>query len=290
MANEKGQPTAALIEVRQLPIIAERLRSVKDQVELAVQEATSLVCTEETVQAVKTRRAELRKQFDALEAQRKAVKAAVLAPYEEFEKVYRECISEPFKRADGVLRDEIAAFEDELKAQCRADLEEYHAMLCQVHGVDFLPFDMALRLGNIKIALSDAKAITPRKLQDALSLVVAKVADGMSQISQMDDAAEIMAEYKLCFDVGRSVATVQDRKRKIEAEREAAEARRARQAAQEAVVAKVAALAPPEEEKAPTGDPVDEERFDVTFTLLGVTRAEAVKVREFLKGANINYE
>lgn len=290
MANEKGQPTAALIEVRQLPIIAERLRSLKDQVELAVQEATSLVCTEETVQAVKTLRAELRKQFDALEAQRKAVKAAVLAPYEEFEKVYRECISEPFKLADGVLRDEIAAFEDELKAQCRADLEEYHAMLCQVHGVDFLPFDMALRLGNIKIALSDAKAITPRKLQDALSLVVAKVADGMSQISQMDDAAEIMAEYKLCFDVGRSVATVQDRKRKIEAEREAAEARRARQAAQEAVVAKVAALAPPEEEKAPTGDPVDEERFDVTFTLLGVTRAEAVKVREFLKGANINYE
>ena len=289
MAKEKDQP-AALIEVRQLPIIAERLRSVKDQVELAVQEAQSLVCTEETVQAVKTRRAELRKQFDELEAQRKAVKSAVLAPYEEFLAVYQECISGPFKRADDALRAEIDAFEGELKARCRADLETYHAELCSIHGIDFLTLDQALRIGNIKIKLSDAKAMTPRLLQDALSLVVAKVADGMSQIGKMDDAAEIMAEYKECFDVGRAVATVQERKRKIEAEQRATEARTAHQTAQEAIVAKVAALAPPEPENAHTNETDAEERLDVTFTLLSVTRAEAIKVREFLKQEGLDYE
>ena len=71
-----------LIEVRQLPIIAERLQSVRAEIEAAVKECESMVCTPDTVQAVKTRRAELRKTFDELESQRKAVKRAVMAPYD----------------------------------------------------------------------------------------------------------------------------------------------------------------------------------------------------------------
>ena len=109
--------TAALIEVRQLPVIAERLRQVKDQVEAMTSEASSLVCTAETVQAVKQKRADLRKQFDELETQRKAVKAAVMGPYEEFLKVYDECISAPFRIADNKLKEQIDGFENELKAR-----------------------------------------------------------------------------------------------------------------------------------------------------------------------------
>ena len=295
MPNEKDQPTA-LIEVRQLPIIAERLYSVKEQVELAVQEATSLVCTDETVQTVKNRRADLRKQFDELEAQRKAVKQAVLEPYNAFEKVYRECITEPFKRADTSLKFTIDEFEGELKARCRADLEAYFAELCAVHGVDYLTFDMALKIGNIKIALSDAKAMTPRKLQDALSMVVAQVADGAAQIARMDDAAEIMAEYKTCFDVGRSVSAVQERRRRVAQEQAEAENRERHRIAQEAVIAKVEALAPPEEEKTPHNAPCgpteeNEPTFEAfSFTVYNCTRSQLIKIREFLKQEGISYE
>lgn len=288
MAKAKEAETTALIEVRQLPIIAERLREVKDQVEAAVAEATSLICTDDTVQAVKGRRAELRKQFDELEAQRKAVKQAVLAPYNDFEAVYKECISEPFKRADGALKSTIDDFEAELKARCREDLERYHAELCAVHNVDFLTLDQALKLGGLKINLADAKAMTPRKLQDALSLVVAGVAEGVAQISRMDNAPEIMAEYKTTFSVGAAVAAVQDRARRVQEEQNAAEARRIAQERMEAAEAKthaVVSLMPAERATEP------EAVFPrVNFTLLNVTRTQAVKVRDFLKQEGISYE
>ena len=69
-----------LIKVVQLPVIEEQLRSMKETVDKRVGEALSLVCTEETVQTVKGVRAELNKEFQTLEEQRKEVKKAVLGP------------------------------------------------------------------------------------------------------------------------------------------------------------------------------------------------------------------
>lgn len=276
--------TTALIEVQQLPIIAERLQMVKAQVEAMTAEAASLVCTAETIQTVKNRRAELRKQFDELEAQRKAAKAAVMAPYNEFEQVYKDCITVPFKTADAALKSTIDGFELELKDRCRAELQGYFDELCAVHGVDFLDMPTAMSIGKIKISMADAQAKTPRKLQDALSEVVARVATGMDQISRMDDAAEIMDEYKRCFDVGHAVDVVRGRKLRVQLEQEAAEARRAAQKAQNDAKAKVDVLAPP------TTQTPQEPRYDVTFTLIAVTKEQARRVREFIKSEGIDYE
>ena len=52
-----------LIVVEQLPIIVQHLRGVKANAEREVQDALSLACTEETVQVVKKRRAELNSAF-----------------------------------------------------------------------------------------------------------------------------------------------------------------------------------------------------------------------------------
>jgi len=56
-----------LIVVRQLPVIEERLRSVRAEIEDKTKEAMSLVCTEDTYRDVKKVRSELNRQFDALE-------------------------------------------------------------------------------------------------------------------------------------------------------------------------------------------------------------------------------
>lgn len=69
-----------LIRVTQLPIIEEHLRSMKETVDRRVEEALSLVCTEESIQSVKTIRADLNKEFQALEEQRKRSKKQFLVP------------------------------------------------------------------------------------------------------------------------------------------------------------------------------------------------------------------
>lgn len=284
-------PGGDLIEIRQLPVIVERLREVKESVELTLREATSLACTEETVRDVKAKRAELNKQFAELEDSRKSVKKAILKPYEDFEAVYKDCISDPFRKTDAALKAEINAFEGELKHQCMESLRRFFGEVCAVNRVDFLTLEKAMKIGHIKIGMTDAKAKAPKALQDAVALVVCQVANHIDQIKGMEDAPEIMDEYKQRFDVGAAVAAVQDRKRRIQAERDAAEKRAAALAAQEAAKDKVAASIPiAEPPKAAERQQEAEAVFPlVRLTLKNITKTQVRNLKSYLEQEGIEY-
>lgn len=280
--EEAPQQGTALIAVTQLPVIEERLREVKEQVEIAVKEAKSMIATEDTIQAVKNRRAELNKQFDELEKQRKAVKEEIMTPYNRFEAVYRECISGPFKEADKSLKATVDSFETELKDKTIQKLKDYYAELCQTEHIDWLPFMKAMEYGNIKVGMTDAKAKTPRKLMDAIANVVATVAVGISDIQRMEDSAEIMAEYKVCLDVGKAAANVQERKRKVEEEKEAAEKRKEWEAKQAEALRKINAVIMPMEAPTPVAAPTPLNK-SLSFKIYFKTVEEYEKVKPILK-------
>lgn len=284
----EAEPTS-LIQVTSLPQIQERLHALRERWEQYAADAEALVCTEDTVQAVKATRADMRREFDEADAARKAAKAAYMQPWEAVEATYKECVAEAFKRADGALKGKIDAFETELKDKCRAGLQDYFNELCAAHGIDFLSLDTALHIGGLKIGLADAKSKTGKKLKTDLSEVVARIAVGMDQIAQMaeDDRAEIMAEYKQRLDVGAAVATVEGRKRRIAAEREAENTRRTQQEAAQDALGRVAMVTPSREVKEPQR--ASERLLRITFTI-NCTREQGLKVREFLERENIKYE
>lgn len=273
-----------LIKVTQLPIIEERLMAAKEFVDKTVADAMALVCTEETVQSVKATRTELNKQFAALEDQRKTVKAAVLDPYNRFEAVYKECVSDAYRRADADLKQKINDVEGEMKSRCEAGLREYFAELCTAYHIDFLPFDRA----GIVVSMADAKSKTqpPKKLREQLALFVAGVAQSVELISGMDDSEEIMTEYKRCFDAAAAIGIVQERHRRIEAEKAAKAEREAAKAQEAAAVAKVEAFAPPVEQ-AP--EPEKEKEYRCSFTVRA-TKTQLKKLKEFMNTEGIQYE
>ena len=80
-----GQESHELIAVRQVPVIEENLLEARKAVETRVADALAMACTEETYKAVKKVRADLRKEYADMETRRKAVKAAILVPYDKFE-------------------------------------------------------------------------------------------------------------------------------------------------------------------------------------------------------------
>lgn len=270
-------PTDQLIVVRQLPVIEEHLRSIKEQTIKKVSAALSLICSEETLQSVKAARTELRKEFDSLEAQRKQVKAAVLAPYEQFEAVYKDCVSTLFKQADAALQKKIGDVEDGIKAECEAGLREYFAELCEAHNLDFLQFEKA----GIKVDLTSAKAKTPTKLRGQLEQFVTNVACDVRLIGKMDDAEEIMVEYKRSLSVANSVAAVQERHRQIEAERAAAEQRQAAQEQEAKAVERVQSFAPPVAVEQP-------QQFRVTFSVTD-TKDRLRLLKQFLEANGYKY-
>ena len=252
----------SLIQIIQLPIIKERLHFLKEFVDQRVAEAMSMVCTEDTVIEVKATRAELNALFNEAEAQRKAVKEAVMQPYLDFEAVYKECITEPFKRADADLRSKVTAVETGLKKECEDRLRTFFDELTQAHGIGFLKFEQA----GITVTLTDAKAKTqpPKKLREQLERFVARVGQDVDMILTLENADDILAVYKQTLGAAVAIQTVNERHWQIEQAQAEKERRNAVRAQEEEVARKVEAFAPPVTEESSA---VQEDMLSCTFTI-----------------------
>lgn len=279
MANE-------LIRVVQLPVIEEQLRAMKEQVDQKVADALSLVCTDETLSTVKDVRASLNKDFKALEEQRKAVKKAVMGPYEAFEKVYKECVSDAFNHADYELKGKIADVENAIKGACEEEMRTYFSELAAAEHVEWLKYEWA----GVKVDMASARQKSHAKLREQIAAFVVRVSQDVTAISGMEDAEEIMAEYRQCLDLGRALGTVQERHQRIEDERRSAEERKAAQEAQKAAVEKVETAAPHTAFEPPVAAPVEPEKvYKCSFTVRA-TKTQLRKLKEFMIQEGIRYE
>ena len=278
--------TEELVIVRQLPEIEEHLKAFKADVDQKVSTVMQMVCTEDTLAAVKSARAELGKDFKALEDQRKEVKKMILAPYEAFEKVYAECVSDAFKKADADLKKRIDEVEDGLKAQKAERIKAYFAEYCEALGVDFVPFERVVP--NILRSVSD------KKYKEQCAAFIDRVIEDLAMIAEQEHADEIRAEYKRTLNASQAVKIVADRHRAIEAEKaRAEEQRRAAEARRQAAEKVEEVLALPEpvvepmpEDDAPFTPPVSETQdaepvYEVQFTVRG-TRAQIKELKQYL--------
>lgn len=281
-----------LMRVAQLPIIEEHLRTQKDKWQQMAHKAEAMVCTVDTLQAVKATRAEMRKDFEDAEAQRKAIKAAIMERYNAFDAVYKDCITESYHRADAALSGKVEEVESSLKQQCEDSLREYFAELCAVHHLDWLGYE---RVG-IRVDMASAKAKTPKKLREQLVRFVVGVAESVDRINSLEEyAGEIMVEYKRSLDAAAAICTVQNRHKRIEQEEAVRANWEAVRAAEREMVDRVAKAAAtylePPVVASVTQDKNPEEIIPrCTFTALGATRAQLWKLKQFLEQEGISYE
>ena len=197
-----AQDTALqVIELQQLPIIVERLHSVKAEIERRTAEATSLICTEETYKSVKDARAQLTKEFKEYEAQRTAIKSKILEPYNAFEQVYRECVTAPFQQADAELKQKIADVTSGIVAQKTEALMDYYGELVEAADIDWLD-NLTYRP---KVNMSDSLTSLKKQAKAFVDGIVADVA----AIEGMDNAAEIMVEYRSNLDLPNAMCYIQ---------------------------------------------------------------------------------
>ena len=201
-----------IIVIEQLPIISQNLMAIKAEVDARTARAASLICTEDTVKEVKKERAELNKEFTALENERKRVKSAILKPYEEFEAVYKECVSAAYKAADETLKGKIDDVENGLKEERQAAFNEYFERKRVETGIDFVFPEQV----GVKITLSGSA----EGYKQAADAFFDKVLSELGTIDKMNDKDEILYEYKQTLDLGQSIAAVTNRKAALKAQEE----------------------------------------------------------------------
>ena len=225
--------TRDIIVVRQLPIIENQLREVKASIQKRVDAALSMACTEDSYKSVKKLRAELNKEFKELEDRRKEVKAAILAPYEKFDALYKECAGDLYTDADAQLKKRITEVEDGLKSQRAVEAEAYfNEYLKSVNIPDvFITFATS----GIKISLSESRKAMYTKVRGVLD----RIAEDLALIETQEHKEEILVEYRKVRNVSQAVTTVDERHKAMEAERQRREQVAAERAARAAAQSKV---------------------------------------------------
>lgn len=273
-----------LIRLVQVPVIEESLQTLRDHWEQMAADADAMVCTEDTIQSVKASRAETTKEFKAVEAQRLQVKRAYEEPLKRFEALYKECVTDAYKRADGVYGAKISAVESEIKRRCEDGLRDYFTELCAAYHVEWLRFEQS----GIKVDLTSAKQKTPKKLRWQLEAFVVKAASDVEAISHMEGAKEVLAEYKLTLDLSKAIAAATDCRRRIEEAQEELSAGAAIRSIEAEAFRRVEALPPPtivKQEKDP-----NEILHGVAFALINPTRGQVHALGRFMDENGIAYD
>lgn len=276
-----------IIVVKQLPIIEQQLAQIKEQVAERVSAAMQLVCTESTVKEIKKARAELNAEFKAWEDKRKEVKTAVMSPYEQFEAVYKDCISDAYKAADKDLKQKVDEVEQELKNQKLSEVQSYFEEYLASKGIDFVTYEQA----GINVTLSASL----KSLKEAAKTFIEKIVSDLALIETFTDLkAEILVEYKKSLNVSAAITGVKARAKAVqeeqarqeaEAEKRAAEAQRV-EALKAAIPEAPAAVEAPTEQQAA---PATEKKYCIRFTVKG-TKEQLIALKKFLNEGEYEYE
>jgi hypothetical protein len=200
------------IQLVQIPVITHKLKEIGLSVTKRIEELNldKQIVTEDTIQFLKTTRAELNKEANQWEIQRKAVKTGILSPYDEFEAIYKSEIIDKYKAADAKLKDNIGDFELKLRTEKKNNIIAYFNELCIVEGLEWLKFEKL----NIDVTLS----VTEKKYKEQVLEFVTKTKSDITLINSEEFAPEMLVEYKQTLNASKAITDVRTRKQKAKEE------------------------------------------------------------------------
>lgn len=245
-----------------------------------------LVVTEDGIKAAKQDRADLNKLREAIEAKRKEVKKACMAPYTEFEGRVKELVQlvdAPIAAIDGQLKE----YEEKRRADKRAEIAAiYEETVGELKGI--LPFERLWRDEWYNTAWS------MKKIREAIVAAEGKTASDLEVLSTVESefAEAVRLKYLEALDLNAALAErarLQERAAKLreyeEQRRRAAEAEAA--SVPEAEQAEAAAKDAGQAEAAPAMG-AEETVYLLRFECQ-LTRSQAMELSAWLKARNISY-
>lgn len=180
------------IRCTQPPIIVENIDSVRQNLEILLADISTLPQDDEALKYVKQIRANLAKDFERMEIQRKAAKKQVMEPYDTANEKYQAYVATPYKEADDRLKKWVDDYQNGMKQKCEDTLRAYFNELCRANGIDFLPFSYC----GVVVDMAMARKKGPTKAIDQIYNCVMRVRSDMDAILKMEDAEEIMVAYR----------------------------------------------------------------------------------------------
>ena len=258
--------------VEQLPIIAEKLKKVGEELDKRINELhlDSLVCNEETRKEIKNLRTQIGTEFKECENQRKTIKNQIMTPYEEFNKIYEEEIKARYQQADLTLKTKIDEVENGIKNKTRALAIEYfneYKTSKTIIKDNYLSFEEL----NLSIGLDGLtdKGLLVKKYKDAIIEKVDNVERDIETINTMEHNDEILAEYLKNKNLSLAIKEANDRHVILAQVQKDYEVVQEEQKQEEQVVEKVEeVLSAPVEEQTTIEEFAEEELLEAKFRVV----------------------
>lgn len=264
-----------LIVLEQLPVIRAKLENISKDIKEKVDRATSLIVNEETVKEVKQVRANLTKEFNELEEQRKKVKNAIMQKYDEFNDIYVANVSNLYKNADAELKEKIDNVENQLKKEKEDELREFAQNWFVSKGIEsFVKFE--------DIGLKINVTSTMKSLKEQIIAFCEKVFNDIQLIDMENYKEEILLEYQKTLDFANSKMLVVERHKKLEEKQKQQELKQEQEKQEEKVVEKVEEITIPKEVIE------EDELLKVTFTI-ETTKQNIIELKKWLNERGIKY-
>ena len=287
--TNKEPESSEIITLVQLPIIVQQLSEIKARFEADSEYALSLDVSEATYKDVKKVRADLTALFNDVETARKTVKKKILEPYEDFEAIYKSCITDIYKPTKEALDKRISEVEDALIAEKYEKAKNYfdeYAEFMIISGLDFAASGIVVNMSTSDKKLKDqAKAYVDERLGERAAL------QGMA------NAAELIAEWRSNgFKMAEAINTVTARLAAVDE----AKAALNEEQIEEALAAEAEAQIDDavrdyygQSLEAPTieapAEEASEQLYDVDFGIRGATMEQVKSLITFMNERNITY-
>lgn len=263
-----------LITIETLPVIRVHLEQLAVEIKEKVSKIEGLVVNEDTVKETKKLRAELDKEFKELESQRFAVKHAIMEKYDEFEKIYNECVKDIYGKADSDLKEKINSVEDKLKLEKEEVLREFAKQHFEDRDIEnIVKFE--------DIGLNITLSASMKSLKDKVLEFVDKVDNDLKLIQEEEYGNEILLEYKNTLDFTKAKTRVVERKKELEKLELQQEFKEDKKALEQTVIDQVDEITAPVE--------IDEELYTVSFRVTG-SKDKIRKIRDFIIEMGLEYE
>lgn len=238
----------------------------------------NMLATNENKQNLKDLRADLNKEFDQLEKERKAIKNIFTKPYNDFDSWYKENITAVYGGAKNLLNEKIDGIENEQKDQrLKLAVDTFN----EFNTIDWLTFEYLQFRPN----LSDSD----KKVKDTVTGFIEKVESDLNVINTQPHTERVLALYRNTLDLNYSIATVHQQVAQEEAikqEREQMQAPQIEAPTPEPIEEDNTPLDPPTMVEQPQEDN-QLYRFNLSVT---ATKKQIINLRQYMSVEGIQYE
>jgi len=284
------------VEVTQKPIIAYKMleiisKNVGDKIQSLNIE--SLEPTDDNLSLIKRTRADLTKDFNDLENQRKMVKEIIMKDYNLFEDDYKKLISSLFKNADDQLKNLASTVDDKILSVKIDGIKEYFN---EENTFEFINFD--------DLGLKIIKSKSDKSIKTEIDEYLANIKMSISTIETLPNKERVLAKFQMSRDLNRSISETNieiQREEQIKAqneerERQAEERRLMLEESQRIAKAQfrediTQSQFIEEHQQVLTPQLITEEEpvFKCTFSVLA-TKAQLKQCKEFFAQIGVKYE